>query len=180
MPRVKKSIFVWNGPKCSKTLWLTILVPFKPFLTALERVRNTKKGPKSKLHKLNILWCYHLDSASNWLLDVIWWKVHWSRHVPPPIHWFELATGFEISDWLSIGSSLFQIGFQQDELLNHSFHRRGRAFMRKLSPFVCLSVTIFSFPRFFVFFLLCSSFPWPMSNCLGLCAFWSDSWLCWD
>ena len=46
--------------------------------------------------------------------------------MPPPIHWFELATGFEISDWLSIGSSLFQIGFQQDELLNHSYLRPGQ------------------------------------------------------
>ena len=47
---VAQDWFRWaqKGPKWSKTLGLTILVPFKPFWTTLERVQNTKKGPKSK------------------------------------------------------------------------------------------------------------------------------------
>ena len=91
----KKIIYVWNGPKgfiwvkkgpkWSKTLGLTVLVPFKPFWTFLERIQNTKTGPKSK----NIIaFCGHplvkktsMATNSNWRFrlalkttDVNWFK----------------------------------------------------------------------------------------------------------
>ena len=43
---LKESRWAQKGHKWSKTLGLTILVPFKPFWTILECVQNTKKGPK--------------------------------------------------------------------------------------------------------------------------------------
>ena len=55
---VAQDWFRWaqKGPKWSKTLGLTILVPFKPFWTTLERVQNTKKGPKSNKSIVCFFW----------------------------------------------------------------------------------------------------------------------------
>ena len=73
--------------------------------------------------------------------------------MPPPIQWFELATGFEISDRLSIGSSLFQIGFQQNELLLHSFHRGGSSLHEEILS-ICLFVR-----HHFLFTMIFRAFP---------------------
>ena len=43
---IRWSIWAQKGPKWSKMLWLTTLVPFGPFWTTLEHVQNTETGPK--------------------------------------------------------------------------------------------------------------------------------------
>ena len=45
---VRWSIWAQKGPKWSKMLGLTTLVPFGPFWTTSECVQNTETGPKKK------------------------------------------------------------------------------------------------------------------------------------